>query len=263
MIAKCTVLADTREKALQRLSTVLRDTVLVGVSNNLAYLSKLALTDDFSEDRFSTKTISLTLDSILQQIEEERTALREISKNLSLPLQGFRSSAAEGGPLSLAAFAVTLDQSADSKLETMERSQYYSPRFPKRLVSFCSLKEKNTPKIKILYGLTVWTSELRAEFICQGGLSLLMKEQTFPSFEQTPAQEVQGGLAAKVPGKIILVAVSQGDTVKKGDRIAVLESMKMEYDLIAASSGKVSEVLVRVGEQVEAGKLVCVLDSEK
>ena len=54
-----------------------------------------------------------------------------------------------------------------------------------------------------------------------------------------------------MPGLVKAVFVAAGDQVKTGDRLAVLEAMKMEHVLTAARDGVVAEVLVDQGAQVE------------
>jgi biotin carboxyl carrier protein len=53
-----------------------------------------------------------------------------------------------------------------------------------------------------------------------------------------------------MPGTIIKVSVKVGDAVKKGDVLCVLEAMKMENDIMAASDGVVASVEVAQGASV-------------
>ena len=68
-----------------------------------------------------------------------------------------------------------------------------------------------------------------------------------------------GHLAASVPG-IISVMVKAGDQVQAGDRVAVIEAMKMESAVTAATAGTVATVHVHDASQVEPGDLVITLD---
>ena len=54
-----------------------------------------------------------------------------------------------------------------------------------------------------------------------------------------------------MPGKIINVIVSIGDQVKQGDLVCVMESMKMEQNILADIDGEVLEVNVKPGDSVE------------
>jgi len=56
-----------------------------------------------------------------------------------------------------------------------------------------------------------------------------------------------------MPGLVKAMLAKPGQAVAEGDRLAVLEAMKMEHALLAARDGVVAEVLVGTGAQVEAG----------
>jgi pyruvate carboxylase len=67
-------------------------------------------------------------------------------------------------------------------------------------------------------------------------------------------------VAAPMPGVVVSVTVQSGDAVTKGQRLAVLEAMKMETVVVAPSDGRIAELLVASGTQVEAGDLLCRLE---
>ena len=73
-----------------------------------------------------------------------------------------------------------------------------------------------------------------------------------------PAAKGEGaGAGSKVvsplPGVIIEVCVGPGEVVKKGQRIAVIEAMKMENDILAEATGRIAEVFVKKGDSVLEG----------
>lgn len=61
----------------------------------------------------------------------------------------------------------------------------------------------------------------------------------------------EGSLKSPMPGKILSIIVSEGEEVEKGQRVAILEAMKMENELKAPISGKVTSLHVEVGQSVE------------
>lgn len=65
-----------------------------------------------------------------------------------------------------------------------------------------------------------------------------------------------GDLVATMPGKVVKLFVSEGDSVQEGDSVLVLEAMKMEYTLKAGQPGKVKKMDLSVGDQVTAGQLL-------
>jgi biotin carboxyl carrier protein len=64
-----------------------------------------------------------------------------------------------------------------------------------------------------------------------------------------------------MPGKVIKVLVSEGDTVAEGQVLVVLEAMKMEHSLRAPHGGTVRAIRASEGEQVEAGQVLVVVES--
>jgi biotin carboxyl carrier protein len=66
-------------------------------------------------------------------------------------------------------------------------------------------------------------------------------------------------LAAPLPGRIAHVAVRVGDRVEAGDPLVVIEAMKMENELRAATAGAVAEVRVEEGQAVNAGDVLVVI----
>ncbi|MGB1549151.1 MAG: acetyl-CoA carboxylase biotin carboxyl carrier protein subunit [Candidatus Poseidoniaceae archaeon] len=63
----------------------------------------------------------------------------------------------------------------------------------------------------------------------------------------------EGGLSAPMPGKILEVHVSEGQNVKSGDVLMVMEAMKMEHKIVASSDGKVESIHFKEGDQVPQG----------
>jgi 3-methylcrotonyl-CoA carboxylase alpha subunit len=65
-----------------------------------------------------------------------------------------------------------------------------------------------------------------------------------------------GAILAPMPGKVIAVEVAAGDIVTKGQKLLVLEAMKMEHALTAPFDGTVAELTVAVGSQVQVEALL-------
>lgn len=65
-----------------------------------------------------------------------------------------------------------------------------------------------------------------------------------------------GVMLASMPGLVRLVAVAEGDRVKKGQTLAVLEAMKMENKLLAPFDGLVKKLLINVGQTVERDQVL-------
>ena len=65
---------------------------------------------------------------------------------------------------------------------------------------------------------------------------------------------------APMPGNILRIDVKEGDKVKAGQTLLILEAMKMENEIIAANDGTVAQVLVNKGASVNSGDVLVVLN---
>lgn len=64
---------------------------------------------------------------------------------------------------------------------------------------------------------------------------------------------------APMPGTILDVKVQNGQRIKKGDLLVILEAMKMENEIYAPCDGTVTSVNVRKGDSVETQALICTI----
>ncbi len=72
-----------------------------------------------------------------------------------------------------------------------------------------------------------------------------------------------GTLTAPMPGTIIQILVTTGDTVAEGDPLMILEAMKMEHTIKAPQAGIVKRLSYNVGEQVQEGAELLIIGSEE
>jgi acetyl/propionyl-CoA carboxylase alpha subunit len=79
-----------------------------------------------------------------------------------------------------------------------------------------------------------------------------------------PRQSTHSGqlnIAAPMPGLVKGVLVEVGDIVSKGQRLVILEAMKMENDITSPAEGKVTRIDVEHGTIVEGGKVLISIES--
>jgi pyruvate carboxylase subunit B len=81
-----------------------------------------------------------------------------------------------------------------------------------------------------------------------------------PPAEVAEETSANGAVTSPMQGTILKVNVKVGDSVKKGDVIAVLEAMKMENDIVAHSSGTVKAVYAQKGRNVDANAVLAVIE---
>ena len=76
-----------------------------------------------------------------------------------------------------------------------------------------------------------------------------------------PDDKMQVG--ASIPGNVIKVLVTEGQEVKEGESLVVVEAMKMETNVVASADGVVEKILAKEGQQVKTGELLVQLAESK
>ena len=74
------------------------------------------------------------------------------------------------------------------------------------------------------------------------------------------ASAADGAITAPMPGKVIALDVAEGDSVTAGQRLMVLEAMKMEHALTAPFDGIVAELAASEGAQVQVEAVLAVVE---
>ena len=83
------------------------------------------------------------------------------------------------------------------------------------------------------------------------------------SAQPTPAPVAAGPASAvrsPLPGTILSFSVKEGDVVKSGDTVCVLEAMKMENDVHTTKGGTVKKILVNVGDAILEGTDIMIIE---
>ena len=89
-------------------------------------------------------------------------------------------------------------------------------------------------------------------------MSLMAEDSTLA---RRAADEAQGAATLRAPmnGRIVAVDAKAGDAVKKGQRLVVLEAMKMQHEIAAERDGTVETLPVKVGDQVATRQMLASL----
>lgn len=74
-----------------------------------------------------------------------------------------------------------------------------------------------------------------------------------PVVASAPKSAKKEGVKSPLPGVILEIKVKEGDTVKKGQTVVILEAMKMENNINAHKDGKITAINVKTGESVLEG----------
>jgi biotin carboxyl carrier protein len=67
-------------------------------------------------------------------------------------------------------------------------------------------------------------------------------------------------ISSQIPGRVISISINKGDSVKKGDNIVVLESMKMQVAIKSPRDGIIKELKVKEGQSISRNDVVAVLE---
>lgn len=112
----------------------------------------------------------------------------------------------------------------------------------------------------IAAGVTVENSVTTAP---QAGISKAMAPETANAQQNASIvkADAAGGFSVKapMPGSVLEVKVKEGDVVKDGAVLIILEAMKMENELTAPQAGTVSSVMVKKGDTVNSGDPLIIL----
>ena len=81
-----------------------------------------------------------------------------------------------------------------------------------------------------------------------------------PAPAAAPAPVAGEAVNAPMPGNILKVNVTAGQSVNEGDVLVILEAMKMENEIMAPKAGTVAQVLVSKGSTVDTGATLVVLN---
>lgn len=80
-----------------------------------------------------------------------------------------------------------------------------------------------------------------------------------PVVSRPVASTTAGAVRTPLPGVILEISVKVGDTVKRGQKVAILEAMKMENVINADRDGKVTEIKVNKGDSVLEGADILII----
>lgn len=129
-----------------------------------------------------------------------------------------------------------------------------------------------TPLLHLLLGKDSWTvacQQLDGQHWALGAagerVEIEVQDDRSKQIEQLTGrgrkEPVGGAIKAPMPGLVVRVEVSEGQTVEVGEGLVVVEAMKMENELRATHTGVVERVHVKAGDRVEKGAELVTLKS--
>jgi geranyl-CoA carboxylase alpha subunit len=275
MLAKVIAHGATRSEAIERLGRALDRTVLLGVPSNRAFLARVLRHPVFADgSAISTAFIAQHFGEPATRADVPDAAVWSLAAWLSV------AAAPEGAAISAGWHA----WGAGRPLPVPWRIEWQAPQSQRHAVRQRAGRVVLTPQGALLdagaepvqvhgqpvaarddgeaeiageliayryvwHGRTLWLHTRRGDF----HFRCRRREALAPV---DPAAEIAGDARAAINGRVLEVAVAAGAEVIAGQKLLVLEAMKMEHELRATRGGRVAAVAVQVGEQVSPGQVL-------
>jgi 3-methylcrotonyl-CoA carboxylase alpha subunit len=257
MIAKVIAHGRDRNDALDRLAKALGDTLVAGPRSNAAFLKRLVSHPEFKSGRFDTGFIDRHIADLTAIDPAEEAGA--VARAVQVLIDGAPPPAENGG--------WSDPWTANDGFSLGVR----------RALDLDILVDGNPAKAAVAWGqggLTVavdGTAAANGVRIVPTDSAMIalangvQRHVALKSYESIDIDHLDGDGTVKAPmhGKVLAVFVEAGAAVTKGERVAIVEAMKMEHALLAPMDGTVSEIAATVGAQVaEGAKILTIAPAE-
>ncbi|UUZ62355.1 acetyl/propionyl/methylcrotonyl-CoA carboxylase subunit alpha [Polaromonas sp. P1-6] len=262
MVAKLIVHGQTREEALARLDEALAQTRIVGLSTNVQFLRHVVRSPSFAQANLDTALIPRE-EAVLFKQEPvglpmaaaaaiAQTLLSEKATEGADPFSrrdGWQTHGVTQRPFefdfhgehSKAALTYLHDGALQLKVGDVSGPLVFARSAQSIDIQFAGQR---------LTAAVYTQGEVDYVFTARGATQITAIDLLAHAGES----HTEGGrLTAPMPGKILSFSVKVGDSVQKGQPLAVMEAMKMEHTIAAPADGVVQELLYAPGDQVTEG----------
>ncbi|MBY0531838.1 MAG: acetyl/propionyl/methylcrotonyl-CoA carboxylase subunit alpha [Xanthobacteraceae bacterium] len=262
MIAKLIAYGATREQAFDRLSDALGGTVVSGPRSNVEFLHALADSAEMRAGTVDTGYIERNLEALTKAGDTDFAAAAFAIEELMRREQAKQVEAVR-----------RLSPSARcSPWNAQDGYDFGSARdIPVSVfVNGARVVARVRQNGNSLHATANGAAAQASEFVEAGEMLIAIRggRQTSVKLAESSNADLgraagNGAIAAPMHGKVLSVSVAKGDKVAKGQRLMVLEAMKMEHALDAATDGVVAELSVAAGDQVSEGAQLILIKAGK
>ncbi len=251
MIAKLIAHAPSRTAALEQLADALDHTLVAGPRTNVGFLSALCRTAEFRRGEFDTGFIDRNLPVLgatPRAIDYGAAALgvaRLLDRDAAR-LEGRRESEQPLSPWDQAdAFQLSGTRSQSLAIQIDGRDALALVRYDRHGRSLSVESHAPDKNAHAVLGAD-------AAYVLRNGRQTVVRLKDFDAIDIEHG-DGDGLVRAPMHGKVLALFVERGAKVSKGQRVAVLEAMKMEHTLTAPGDGVVSDIAVSAGAQIAEG----------
>ena len=267
MIAKLIAYGPDRDTALDRLAAALEATQVAGPRCNARFLAALCRSEGFRQGRFDTGYIEAHLDDLgaVAQPVDGLAALAGVKALLEAENPAFSVPAnTVSDPWSLCdAFQLTGARRLIRQVLVEGepcKAELVWPHGGEVVITL-------TSEQGVLAGPASVKSDAHVSVVGDRAYVLRHARQTLVAFADPSkgADEHGAGdglIKAPMHGKVVAMMVAVGDQVMRGQRLAVVEAMKMEHGLAAPCDGTVKAVHAAEGQQVGEGSVMIEIDTK-
>jgi 3-methylcrotonyl-CoA carboxylase alpha subunit len=282
MIAKLITWDTDRTSALRRMATALNDVQIVGVTTNTGFLANIARHPAFVRGEVETGFIGQYLDDLIPAPaapDNDALAFAALDILMLRDAEAKSHAAQSSDPYSpwhsTSGWRLNDDNhhdlilrhdGADLKVKVHYRAAGYVIDMPdgSSITAHAEIAVDGTIQAtlhKVRKSASILRDGNRLTIFRDGRSDRL---EIFDPVAAAGGHEgTGGGLTAPMPGKIIAVLAEPGQSVVAGDKLVVMEAMKMEHTISAPVSGTVREIFFAVGDQVDDGaELIAIEEAE-
>ena len=262
MIGKLIAHAPTREAALDRLAAALDRTVIAGPRSNVAFLAALTRANEFRQGKVDTGFIDRNLAALgaVPHKADFAAAALGVEQLLKHKTRGEFAGGASA------------DESADASSPWAANDGFQLGGTRSNAVPVTIDGESAVATVgyggdgmRVAIEAAVPATDARVfeagdeAYVLRHGRQIRVRIKDFAT-ATAEAGAGDGVIKAPMHGRVLEVDVAVGDGVAAGQRLAVIEAMKMEHTLRAPFAGTVTEVPVAAGQQVVEGAQIMVIE---